>query len=214
MENDPFKVGLSGNAQNLITTTSRVDNALTFKSPQMSGATVEVIYGLGEAAGNNNAARQFGGAVGYNSGPLNVKLAYHSTNDVTGNDSAQNTLLIGTWNFGPVTANLGLTQNKGSVSATGVFAPLDSHDYLIGFSAPFGASTIIGSYIKKDDRSTANQDAKQWALGYTYSLSERTNLYTSYGKITNDNGASYKVNTAVEPGTGDQAFNFGIRHKF
>ncbi len=207
MENDPFKVGLAGNAQNLIYSPTRIDNALTYKSPQWSGATAELIYGLGEVTGNPSGGKQFGGSVGYNNGPLNVKLGYHSANDPTGNDSDKDTLLIGTWNFGPVTANLGMTQRKGLLS-------LDERDYLIGFLAPFGPSTIIGSYIRKDDRTAINRDARQWALGYTYNLSERTNLYTSYGRITNNNGASYTVGSAIEKGSGDQAFNIGIRHKF
>lgn len=207
MENDPFKVGLAGNAQNLIYSPTRIDNALTYKSPQWGGANAELIYGLGEVTGDPSGGRQYGGSLGFNTGPLNVKLGYHAANDLAGKDSNKETLLIGSWNFGSVTANLGMTQRKG-------FLTTSERDYLIGFSAPFGPSTLIGSYIRKDDRTAINRDAHQWALAYTYNLSERTNLYTAYGRITNENGGSYTVNSAIDKGTGDQAFNIGVRHKF
>jgi general bacterial porin, GBP family len=93
-------------------------------------------------------------------------------------------------------------------------ASTDSRDMLIGVAVPLGANTILASYIRKDDKTSLNQDASQWALGYTYALSKRTSLYGSYAKITNDNGAAYTVGNNSEVGAGDQAFNFGVRHSF
>jgi GBP family porin len=90
----------------------------------------------------------------------------------------------------------------------------DSREGLIGVSVPFGASTVLASYIRKDDRSGANNDANQWALAYTYAVSKRTNFYAAYARIRNDNNASYTVGNASEAGSGDKAFNLGVRHLF
>ena len=38
-------------------------------------------------------------------------------------------------------------------------------------------------------------------------------LYTAYGKIKNKNGAGYTVANNTESGTGDSAFNLGVRHR-
>ncbi len=204
---DPFKAGLAGDAQNLIVSPTRISNAITYKSPSWSGVTGELIYALGEVVGNPSGGRQFGGALGYSNGPLLVKYAHHSANDPTGNDRQRNNLLLGTWDFGVVTGNLGFTRNTGPGTT-------DTRDILVGVTAPFGPNTVLLSWIRKDDRSALDRDARQWALGYTYALSKRTNFYTAYGRITNHNGGTFTVNSAIEPGTGDQAFNLGVRHVF
>ena len=91
----------------------------------------------------------------------------------------------------------------------------ESRDYLIGVSAPMGPHTFIASYIKKDGLGVnAARDADQWALGYTYTMSKRTNLYASYGRISNDGTATYTVGNNSEAGLGDTAFNIGVRHLF
>jgi len=51
-------------------------------------------------------------------------------------------------------------------------------------------------------------------IGYTYSLSKRTNLYAAYGHISNDGTAAYTVGNNSENGTSNKAFNLGVRHVF
>lgn len=204
---DPFKTGLSGNSQNLISSPTRMSNTLKYTSPTWTGFIAELAYGLGETIGDNTSNRQFGGSIGYANGPIVVKLAHHGAENLAGTDRANNTILAGVWNFGVATANIAVNRSRG----VGI---VDSRDYLIGTSVPFGPSTLIASYIRKDDRSVLNRDARQWALGYTYAVSKRTNFYTSFGRITGDNGAPYTVNTAIETGSGDEALNIGVRHLF
>lgn len=211
---DPFKAGMAGDAQNILnptpltTSITRINNAIKYVSPTIaSGLIGELDYGFGEVAGNNTAGRTYGGALGYTYGPGLVKLAYNALYDATGNDRQRNTLLLGVWDFGVATANLGFTVNKG-------FTTIDSRDILIGTTVPFGPHTLLASYIRKDDRSAFDRDARQWALGYTYAFSKRTNFYTAYGRIINDNGGTLTVNTAIDTGSGDSAFNLGIRHTF
>ncbi len=79
---------------------------------------------------------------------------------------------------------------------------------------PFGSNTIIASWIDKDDRTARNQDAQQWAIGASHALSKRTSAYASYGKIRNGNGAGYTVGNNTDTGSGDVAYNVGVRHTF
>jgi predicted porin len=79
---------------------------------------------------------------------------------------------------------------------------------------PFGASTILASYVRRNDRLAVNRDANQIGVGYTYDMSKRTTFYTAYARIRNKNGGSYLVGNATEAGSGDKAFNLGIRHRF
>lgn len=206
---DPFAAGWAGNAGNLIPRPqgARTNNMIKYATPNLNGFSAEAAYGFGEVAGNNSANRAIGGAVGYANGPLVVRLGYHDVNNATATDSAKNTLLAGTYNFGVAKAHLAYAVNKGA-------AAVDNRDMLVGVTVPFGASKLLASYIRKDDKSAANGDANQIAIGYLYSLSKRTDLYVAYARISNKNGAAYTVGNATEAGTGDKAYNLGLRHSF
>ncbi|RJG04626.1 porin [Noviherbaspirillum cavernae] len=232
---DPFGTGFAGNANNILpqtgNATSRMDNSVKYVSPNFSGFTGEVAYGFGEVAGSTSTARQYGLAVGYANGPLAVRLGYHNLNNGTaaapaiGTENAKNTLLGATYDFKVAKAHLAYGVDKGLNSskyrnAVNPFTGLaqsgstDSTDVLVGVTVPFGAHKVLASYIHKNDKTANNMDANQYALGYIYSLSKRTELYTTYAKISNKNGAGYTVGGAIEAGSGDQAFNAGIRHAF
>jgi predicted porin len=83
------------------------------------------------------------------------------------------------------------------------------------------AGTMLVSFIDKHDVAGAGRDAKQWAVGYIYSLSKRTNLYTSYGYISNDRAGAFFVKDSSGGGSSDQvigasssAMTIGMRHRF
>jgi predicted porin len=204
---DPFGTGLAGSSTNLMSTTMRMDNTVKLATPAWRGFTGELAYGFGEVPGDTTANRQVGGSVGYSSGPLVLKIAHHRVENPAGTDSARSTLLGGKFDFGAAAASLGVGLNRG-------LGTTDNRDYMLGVTVPVGAGAILASYTHKDDRTGLNANADQWALGYTYALSRRTNLYTSFARINNDPGAGFTVGNATEPGSGDKAFNIGIRHKF
>ena len=204
---DPFRAGLAGTATNLMSTTTRMNNTVRLGSPDWRGFTGELAYGFGEVAGDSTANRQLGASLGYAKGPLVLKIAHHRIEDAPGTDSARNTLLGGKFDFGVAAASLGVGLNRGTGTT-------DNRDYMLGVTVPVGAGAILASFTRKDDRTGLNADADQWALGYTHALSRRTNVYTSFARIHNDPGAGFTVGNATEPGSGDKAFNIGIRYKF
>jgi predicted porin len=206
-EIDPFATGLAGSAPNLMSTVDRTDNTVKYATPQWRGLTGELAYGLGEVPGDSASNRQLGASVNYARGPLMLKVAHHRVENSTGTDHARNTLLGGKFDFGAAAASLGVGVNQGTGTA-------ENRDYMLGVTVPVGAGEILASFIRKDDRTGPNADADQWALGYTHALSKRTNFYTSFAHINNDPGAAFTVGNASEPGSGNKAFNVGIRHKF
>ena len=71
--------------------------------------------------------------------------------------------------------------------------------------------------FRSDDRSAANQDASQWAVGYFESLSKRTTLYSTFGQIHNKNGGTFGIGYApvqVAAGHTVQSLQVGINHTF
>jgi predicted porin len=207
---DPFASGLAGNAQNLIPTSGiRMDNTVKYASPVFSGVSGEVAYGFGEdPTGNSGANRNVGGSIGYSDSALNVRLAYHRANNATNTIHTTNTMLAANYNFEVAKVFAAISDND-QPPIVG-----KSTDFLVGVTIPFGKHNFIASYINKNNRSALNQDANQFGLGYTYALSKRTNIYAAWANIDNKRGATYTVGNNSEAGTGDKAFNLGVRHTF
>jgi predicted porin len=207
---DPFASGLAGNAQNLIPHSGiRMNNAVKYVSPIFSGVSAEVAYGFGEVAGNDSASRNIGGSIGYSDKALNVRLAYHRANDATDTVHTSSTMLAANYNFEVAKVFAAVSDNDQPLLIVG-----KSRDFLLGVTVPFGKHNFIASYINKDGRSASNWAANQVGLGYTYALSKRTNIYAAWANIDNKRGATYTVGNNSEAGTGDKAFNLGVRHTF
>ncbi len=235
---DPWGTGYAGGAKNLFPdfgSNIRTSNTLLYSMPETMGITGDLAYSAGEQPGSAKAGRQVGFSVGYANGPLNVRIAYNNKNsDVAAapgvtpisRSIGTNRLIVANYDFRVVKAYFAYSKDKGFNSAplgntTNPFgyvvpptASLDSNEYLLGLTAPLGGGTVLASYMRKNDKTAFNQDARGWGVGYQYPLSKRTSLYTAYGSINNKNGAGYTVANNTEAGTGDRAFNLGVRHTF
>lgn len=235
---DPFAAGLSGSAKNLFAASGslvRASNTVQVQTPKVNGFTGTAAVSLAEqASGGTLTGRQYGLSLAYAREDLNVSLAYNNrdTSVATGTGivpaiMSRNLLLAanhtiaqnGIKLFGVIARNKGAGSSPlpntgtpfGGVKPT---ASTDSQDLLVGATMPMGAGTLIGSVIYKNDRSSFDQDAKQYAIGYIHKLSTRTNIYTSVAQIKNSKGAGYTVGTNADVGTGNKAFNVGVRHSF
>ena len=235
---DPFAVGYSGSAKNLFpAATTRTSNTVLYTSPNFSGFDADVAYSAGnkdqESLVSSKIGRQMGASVGYTNGPLNARVAYNTTSNENANPalttgSARNWLVAANYDFTVVKAYAAYGVNKGdnsslrnngnvdfyNTASRGGFSD-DSTTALIGATVPVGpAGTVMASVIHVNDKSGINADANQFAVGYSYALSKRTSTYASYAKISNKNNAGYTVGNNSNVGSGDQAFNVGVRHSF
>ena len=235
---DPFKGGggMAGSASNLAGyTVKRYDNTIKYVTPKLGGLSASAIYSFGEMAFSSASNRAYGATLGYADGPVTLSISHQRKRNflqASGtvpavDNSARNSLVAANFNFGIGTAYAGYGHNKGEGSspwdpsnpygAMVLSTPsTDSRDVLMGVSVPFGASTFMASYIRKDDRNLANRDARQIAIGMAYALSKHTDFYVSYARIKNMNGAAYTytVGNATQSGRGDSAFNIGLWHSF
>lgn len=232
---DPFHGGMAGSAANLVGyTTKRYDNTIKYQSPRSrSGLIGSVIYSFGESPYNSKVNRAYGATLGYEKGPVNLSITHQRKEnllDATGttppvDQSARNTLVAANVDFGRFVGYAAYGHSKGDGNQQwdesnpyGAVVDRDpstnSHDVLVGVAVPMGATTFLASYIHKDDRTLADRDANQFALGASYALSRRTNVYASFAKIQNRNGAAYTVGNATSRGAGDRAVNLGLKHAF
>lgn len=226
---DPFRIGLAGNAQKvfgygLYNTDPflRIDNTLSYSSPDISGFSGIVSYGFGEVPGAfaNNRSAALG--LAYATGPVNVQFAYQKSNTaglpgtapgslgaVFGTVADLRTALIGGYyDFGVAKAHLAYADSKVDSGPSS----LKNRNWLLGVSAPVGpAGTVMASWNRNDVKDISAGKSDQYAIGYTHALSKRTNLYTSIAYTKNDDNV--RLN-AFANGESDRLFNVGVRHLF
>jgi predicted porin len=210
---DPFGAGYAGNAANLIDNSgSRVSNSVHYTTPSIAGFFGAGEIAFGEQTGNWEAGRTAGASLGYAAGPAYGGLAYYDVNNANGVGRAKRNVLVGgTYDFAVVKLHAMYQRTDGEPTGAAV---IKNDNWLGGATVPLAGGSVLLSYIYKDDLTPANKDASQFGAGYVYPLSRRTSIYTSYGTITNHNGAKYTVGNATEAGTGPRSFNLGAVSNF
>ncbi|CAN7542600.1 porin [Pseudoduganella sp. LjRoot289] len=204
---DPFGIGLAGNSLNIMAGNTRVDNMVEYQSPRYLGWSADIAYGAGETPGGSARNRSVGAGLAYTSGRFGAHLVHHRRENAAASDHAGNTLLAVKYDLGVALASLAHARNQG-------LAGSDSRDTLLGLTVPLGAHKVLASVIVHRDGTPAGRDARQWALAYLYGLSRRSDLYAARGHIDNRNGAAFRVGNGTDAGSGDTAFNLGVRHTF
>jgi predicted porin len=232
---DPFKGGMAGSASNLIGNSGRrVNNSINYYSGEAHGVSAAASYGFDEIVGDPSGNRAWGVSVGLVKGALTIRAAHQNRNFTKvapampmGNSvDVKNSILAANLKIGGATAYAAYSLSRGWGSSP-LFNPdnpygaaiasnpsTNSRDVLVGLAVPLGRTTMLASFIRKDDRDLANRDADQLAIGATYAISGHTDFYAAYSRITNRNGAGYTVGNASSAGQGNSAVNVGMRHAF
>jgi predicted porin len=223
---------------------TRTSNTVVYASPSFSGFSGSLAYSLGEQASNESGRQIGAGLaysngplnarLAYNTRNNDTAFVpavgtagtagYVAAKAATSPGQSHNTLLAVNYDFIVAKAYIAYGENSGFASSllpNGAAYPVkgvastDNSNLLIGATVPVGpAGTIMASYIRKDDKNTANRDADQYAIGYSHALSKRTNAYATFAKIKNKNNAGYTVGDNTEVGSGDRAISIGMRHSF
>ncbi len=206
---DPF--GTNGVGTNIAfnkggVTGVRASNSIGYLSPSFSGVKVWAQAYMGENASTDAAKAGDGNAfrVSYDNGPLSVALASSSTK--TGLNVKNKTSNIGG------SYDLGVAKLFAQTNKTKIDGAKDIKGGLFGATAPVGAGTVRVAMS-----STAQGDAKsnQFALGYVYSLSKRTDLYATYASVKNKGGAAVALNGSVTASNAKSTgYDFGVKHSF
>jgi len=206
---DPFGTGFAGQVNNIVDPSGiRLNNSAIYSTPNMGGFTASAEIAFGEQTGNWAANRETGAGLTYASGPAYVGFTFYDVGNATGSGAARkNYLFGGTYDFGVVKVHALAQKSTGP-------ATLDVLDIMAGVTVPLAGGNLMASYIRHNDRTLADKDANQLGIGYLYPLSKRTSVYTAFGRIQNQHGATFTVGNATEAGTGNKAFNLGVVHNF
>lgn len=158
---------------------TRVDNAVTFRTPVMAGVQVVGLI----AAGEGLAARQQGGLITYSQGKLKTGVAFEMYHGLVRSGTYNRTLTVGAnYDFGIASISAGFqnTSDIGSSTAQ-TFVNNESVDhraYNVGVMIPISNAEIRAQYTaSRVDQSGGAVDQHKLGASIRYSLSKRTQVY-------------------------------------
>lgn len=232
--------GNNGNVFNPV----RVDNTVAYVSPNWGGFNFTAAYSNNAFADEDktrNAANNnvYALAGNYVAPDWNAGLSYHyiaagkEAGVARGLKGVHNITLGGAYDFKAVKVSAFVSYDKASYkdNALGIYPTPDNKksisqtNFMLGAVAPFGKHAVKGSVNYSYNSKNQYGKAWQFAVGYDYNFSKRTNFYAAYSYINADKannnrlGRNAFVGDATNSGgvgnTGyRQGFQVGIKHSF
>ncbi|QRM20645.1 porin [Dechloromonas sp. TW-R-39-2] len=248
---DPFAAGTVGQYRNVygagdtgsvaanLIDSVRVDNAVAYISPNFGGFDVTVAYsnaagslGTAAAANTENASENaknntvYAVFAKYAAGPVVAGLNYHriAVGSAVPTIKTSDTIDLGA-SFDAKVVKIAALYTNTVVDYVAAQSDVKLNNYMLGLTAPIGKAAIKASVIYSDGNKQAGGDATQYAVGFDYNLSKRTNFYTAYSLIDANStrgtkGTILGVADASNGGTTasgsafQQGVTAGIRHQF
>jgi len=222
---------------------ARVDNDISYFAPTFANTQFEVHYALGGLAGNTGGNGMFQVAAQTTQGPVYFAVAYLNAVNATQTNRVQQLMAGGNYNYGRGKIYVGFFRTNEVISSnTGnaLESPGGKYDPTIGavgntpgnyhntysLSADFQfnpALSVGAGYAYIQDDSSLRNNADEFSLISTYSLSKSTTLYAVASRLNNSHTAQFKFGDASTttgtfltpgPGQSETGVQFGIRHSF
>ncbi|MGK5076774.1 porin [Janthinobacterium sp. HLX7-2] len=232
---DPMEMGMYGNLQAAgvlsgtgIERFGRASNSVFYTTPTFGGFKGRFMYSAGSesngaqgrAPKNANDMLAIGGE--YKSGPILVSGAHQqlkmpmvANGAFTGNGTRKDTI------FGARYSTNVFSLSAGYLKITQPVPHSDGRDIWLGASYTMGASKLYAMVQKLRQASAkADRNGTSYGLGYKYSMSKRTSVYTTIGYVKNDTNAAFALlasDPIVAPGAlgaSPRGLALGILHSF
>ena len=200
--------GAVGNSTNAV----RANNMITYDLPAMGGFVGQAMVAFGENTGGVKTNNYLGFRFGYAAGPLSAHAAFGKTKALTSANDTKYQNIGASYDFGAVKPMFfwGTEKTGSGAKVTG---------WELGAVAPMGQGELRAAISRYDVANSPN-DWSKFALGYGYNLSKRTQLYTTYARVSNKGAQTRAVSNnglsagAATPGGGSNGYEFGVRHVF
>ncbi|MDB5748060.1 MAG: porin [Massilia sp.] len=194
--------------------TRRLSNSVNYKSEAMSGFTALAAYSAGERTPNDPSGDLAGGALEYRNGPVYLGAGYHQVERLATGDDKELAFGAG--------LTFGAFEVRGSYMQADLTGPNNEFEhFILGGSFTAGANKFfLAAHQQRQE--AGNGRGNGFSLAYTYTLSKRTNLYTSYARVNNNGTGNFGLASAggsFNPpatafGADPSVFNVGVRHSF
>lgn len=206
----------------------RQQNVIQYWSPTWNNITGRVAYSFneGQTGPGGGSPRLWSASLTYDDGPWNLALAHEQHSDYQGshlNDTATKigaAYRFGDWRVAAAAERLRYETPIGALKRDSVYVSatwqIGAGSVRVGFTqagegkGPAGAN--VGFITGGSDTG-----ARQWTLGYDYTLSKRTGLYAYVSRIDNQARAAYDFainGVGVGAGEKPRVVAVGMRHAF
>ena len=196
---------------------NRVNDAITYLSPNWGGTSLQMQYSFGENRDGGDASKDFGKQFSlhalHNSGPLTAGIGVMRVLDGDGTEAGRQpinaVLLVGAYDFGAFKLSAYLDrEDKGAedltVAGLSVARKFGETTVSVGVAQ---ARNVTGSATAADD------DATLVTLQASHNLSKRTAIYSHLTAVSNGQDAALGFNSPAKGGSSN-GIQFGIRHRF
>ena len=218
-----------GPLMNSDTVGSRVSNAVMYTAPPMGGLTFSVVQSAGEGGPfSTGQVKMTQIGAGYTAGPFTTDLIYSKVPELAGNQLGQTDYSIGAQyklEGGLTLIASHFSHDGSSVAAPGATTAIagskgTDRTYLVGAKFTTGSHTFGATYGRLKaapshrGRRPGNMsapfsapldDVTGWALGYTYALSKRTQLFVAYGSLDSDALGQVSLTADLRPLAGGKS---------
>lgn len=196
---------------------TRVDNAIKYQTPSMSGFKVHAMTAFGEVAGSNSAGRILSLGGSYSSEHVDAGLVYHerrctgANGCAVGNDKDKILGMGAAYKLNGARYGVLYSRQENALNVRGNDA--DVLSLLARY--PVNAQWIAQAGFQfLNDKSSMDQDVRQLNLGTNYLLSKRTQLYALYSRQTVKNGGKAGMYATTSSDSKQNQISFGIIHTF
>ena len=197
---------------------NRVNNAVTYLTPNFGGFTAQVQYSLGAENLNTNTSKDFQKQYSmhamYSGGPFSAGLSLMRVIDSNGTTAGKQgidaVLAVAAYDFG-FAKFTGYFDQEDKLPGTAKMKV-----YGLSAAIPFGATTLaLGAAQAKNvtGSSASGDDANLFTVQLTHNLSKRTALYAHFTAVDNDSASALGFNSP-SAGSNSNGVQFGIRHRF
>jgi GBP family porin len=193
------------------------NNLVVYKTPSFGGLTITGAVGAPE--GYTDAGKVFGANAEYRSGPLYLGAGWNRKTGIVAAPGARQkvseAVLGGMYSITPQ-LNLWSNAHSWKFETGASSADLSGHDFMVGASYKTSSGQLWANYARKSVGSCNACDSNGFGLSYHHSLSKRTELYASYGNVSNDTNSANSLNgfTPVSAGGSVRGLAAGIAHQF
>lgn len=195
---------------------NRVDNAITYLSPAIAGATFQLQYSLGEERASTDTSQDFAKQVSahvmYGRGPITAGLSLMQVADADGTTAGKQgkdaMLLAGAYDFGSVKVSAYYDSEDKAAKKLKVYG--------MAAAFKFGETTLsVGAAQAKDvnGSAAAGDDARIYTLQASHNLSRRTALYGHLTAVSNESASALGFNGPTA-GSSSNGIQVGLRHRF
>ena len=198
---------------------TRASNSVKYSSPVMGGFSVGALWSPGAtaeptAAGASSNDNYLDFALRYTPGPFGVAISHAISTVEAGGTSNDTDLTQITANWD----NRAFGIYGGYLMSDNDTNTIDRTAWWINPVMRFGGRhEVYFLYGQSENDLVSGQESNTIAVTYQHVMSKRTRIYTSIGRVSNDNGAAGQLNgraTASAAGYDPRGFQLGLLHSF